>query len=312
MTKRPVTNVAASVHQRLLNKARRENRPFNELLQVYAMERFLYRLSVSRHAEKFVLKGALMLTAWNAPISRPTMDIDLLGRTANDVDALVKIMREICGESVEADGLAFDPTTVAGQRIAEEAVYEGVRLRFRGALGNARITMQLDVGFGDVVEPSPRTVDYPTLLAMPAPRLPGYSRESTVAEKFEAMIKLGELNSRMKDFFDIWLLSKHFDFDGATLARAIGRTLAARGTDVSHRPIALTPEFAELPGKPAQWRAFVLKTRLSNVPEEFAPVVGAVSDFLTPVAEALVAGRKFEGRWSAPGPWTAVSPPTPA
>jgi hypothetical protein len=201
---------------------------------------------------------------------------------------------------------------VAGQRIAEEAVYEGVRLRFRGALGNARITMQLDVGFGDVVEPPPRTVEYPTLLAMPAPRLPGYSRESTVAEKFEAMIKLGELNSRMKDFFDIWLLSKHFDFDGATLARAIGRTLAARATEVSPRPIALTPEFAELSGKNAQWKAFVRKTRLRNVPEEFAPVVGAVSAFLTPVSEALVAGRKFEGTWSAPGPWTPVPPSTRA
>ncbi len=303
MTKRPLKNVAASVHQRLLNAAKQSNRPFNQLLQLYAMERFLYRLSVSRHAEKFVLKGALMLTAWDAPISRPTMDIDLLGRTSNDVDALVAMGREVCGEPVEADGLVFDPATVVGQRIADEAVYEGVRIRFRGALGNARIAMQLDVGFGDVVEPPPVPVEFPTLLAMPSPRLRGYSRESAVAEKLEAMIKLEELNSRMKDFFDIWLLSRHFDFGGATLARAIATTLGARGTEIPPQPIALTPAFAEVPGKNTQWRGFVRKTRLRDVPEELSQIVGAVSAFLMPVVEAIRAGRGFEAAWRAPGPW---------
>lgn len=303
MTKRALSNVAGSVHQRLLNAAKARNRPFNELLQLYAMERFLYRLSMSRHADKFVLKGALMLAVWDAPISRPTADIDLLGRTGNDTEALVAAFREVCEQPVEADGLAFDPGTLAGERITEEAVYEGVRIRLRGAVGNARVAIQLDIGFGDVVEPPPVAVDYPTLLAMPAPRLRGYSRESTVAEKYEAMVKLGEINSRMKDFFDIWLLSRHFDFDGSTLANAIRKTFKARGTEIPRQTISLTPAFAESPGKNAQWRGFLRRARLTSVPEELADVISTVSHLLAPVAEALAAGRAFDASWKAPGTW---------
>jgi len=189
------------MRQRLLNKARETGRPFNELLQYFAMERFLYRLSKSAHADKFVLKGALMFVAWQAPVTRPTMDIDLLGITENSVVAIVAIAREICSWEVEADGLVFESDSVGGERIVEDADYGGVRIRFRGTLGTARVTMQLDIGFGDVVVPKPEMADYPTILNLPIPRLRGYSRESAVAEKFEAMVKLGALNSRVKDFF---------------------------------------------------------------------------------------------------------------
>jgi len=297
------SNVAASVHQRLLNQARESSRTFNELLQLYAMERFLYRLSVSLHAETFVLKGALMLAVWRAPMSRPTMDIDLLGHGGNNVEGLVAAIREVCETPVEGDGLLFDPATVAGERIAEEAVYQGVRIRFRGALGNARIAMRLDIGFGDVVEPSPLLVDYPTLLDMPAPRLRGYTRESSVAEKLAAMVSLGELNSRMKDFFDIWLLSRHFEFDGATLAKAVARTFTTRGMEMPRLPVGLTRAFVEVPGKAAQWRGFIRKSRLADAPGELGEVVRAVGAFLAPITEALAADRAFAASWAAPGPW---------
>ena len=231
MTKPGTKNVGASVRQRLLNKARETGRPFSELLQYFAMERFLYRLSKSEYADKFVLKGALMLTAWNAPLLRPTMDIDLLGRIGNDIGAMTAIVREICAGHVEPDdGLVFDAATVQGERIAEAAEYEGVRVRFRATLDAARIQMQLDVGFGDIVVPAAVPTTYPTILDLPAPHLLAYSRETAIAEKFEAMVKLGELNSRMKDFFDIWLLSRSFDFDGPRLCEAIEKTFKRRGT----------------------------------------------------------------------------------
>ena len=155
MTKRRRTNLAASVHQLLLNKARETRRPFNELLQYFGMERFLYRLSTSSHADRFILKGALMFTAWKLASYRPTMDIDLLGKTANQVDGVVAIVKEVCVQSVEPDSLIFDPASVAGARIAEDAKYKGIRIRFRAKLGTARLTLQLDIGFGDVIVPAP-------------------------------------------------------------------------------------------------------------------------------------------------------------
>lgn len=301
--KRPLKNMAASVRQRLLNKARETNRPFNELLQYFVMERFLYRLSKSPHAQKFVLKGALMLTVWEAPISRPTMDIDLLGRTDNSIDAMIAVAKDVCLQDVELDGLAFDPTTVEGERITEDADYEGVRLRFLAKLDTARVTLQIDIGFGDVVVPSAELTDYPTILQLPAPRLHGYSRESTIAEKFEAMVKLGNLNSRMKDFFDIRLLSRQFNFDGRTLAEAVARTFATRGTKIPSSPIAFTRAFVEDATKAVQWRAFIRRNRLADTPGDFAEIISAVAPFLGPIADALADGRSFDANWKAPGPW---------
>jgi len=303
VTERPLKNIAASIHQRLLNLAKETGRPFNELLQYYAMERFLYRLAHSKHGEKFVLKGALMLGVWKAPLSRPTMDIDLLGRLDNSVETLTAVARDACNEKVEPDGLAFDPETVTGERIAEDADYAGVRIQLRGMLGNARINIQVDVGFGDVVYPAPVSTEYPTLLDLPAPKLRTYSRESAMAEKFEAMVKLGLLNSRMKDFFDIWLLCRQYEFDGTTLSAAISKTFAHRKTAISAEPDAFTPVFADAPAKQAQWRAFIRRTRLESPPADFAEVVKAVSGFLQPVADALAAGKGFGGKWTPPGPW---------
>ena len=306
MKRRMLKTVAASVRQRLLNEARSSGRPLNELLQYFAMERFLFRLSRSPHADRFVLKGALMLATWKVSLTRPTKDIDLLGQVANDVERIVAVAKEVSRQEVEPDGLDFDPASVVGERIAEEAEYEGVRVRFQGSLGTARVSMQIDVGFGDAVVPGPVTADYPTILDLPAPRIRGYTRESVVAEKFHTMVKKGLLNSRMRDFFDVWVLSRQFDFEGQVLAAAVRETFARRGLDVDPRPVALTDEFAADGTKAAQWQGFLRKGRLQGAPSDLAEVVAGIAGFLGPVADALSKGREFVDRWATPGPW---SPP---
>jgi predicted nucleotidyltransferase component of viral defense system len=303
MIKHPHRDIAASVRQRLLNHAREAGRPFSELLQYFAMERFLYRLSKSAYADSFVLKGALMLTVWKAPLSRPTMDIDLLGKIDNNIDAIIAITKDICSQKVEPDGITFDLNDIRGERITEDADYEGVHVRFHGSLGTARFTMQLDVGFGDVVIPAPASLEYPTILDLPAPELHGYTKESTIAEKFEAMVKLGALNSRMKDFFDIWLLSRQFDFEGQRLAAAVEKTFFTRRTNIQSEPTAFTNSFAEDPAKVTQWRGFIRKNRLTNVPQAFGEVMKAIALFLGPIAENLVEEKSLTAIWRAPGPW---------
>jgi hypothetical protein len=291
------------VHQLLLNKARQTNRPFNELLQYYVMERFLYRLSKSPHARKFILKGALMFTAWELEPYRPTMDIDLLGKVSNRVDSILAIARDVCAQPVEPDGLTFNAATLRGTRIAEAANYEGIRIRFQVNLGRARVTQQLDVGFGDVILPAPQPIEYPTILDFPAPKLRGYSKESIVAEKFESLVTLGILNSRMKDYFDIWTLCRQFDFDGQVLSNAIAKTFSNRGTTIVQEPVGLTSKFSEDPAKKIQWRGFIRKSRLVASPD-LGEVLLCIRSFLDPVAKASRAGRTFIGKWISPGPWT--------
>lgn len=303
MTKGNPTNIAASVHARLMNLARTEGRSFNDLLQFYAMERFLYRLSRSAHAAKFILKGALLLRVWDPGAYRTTRDIDLLGRMASDVEAVAEIIASVCRERVAADGLEFDAASASGERIVEDAEYEGVRITFLGRLGNARVTMQIDVGFGDAVTPAPRQVDYPVLLDMPVPRLKAYPPETVIAEKFEVMLKRGDANSRMKDFHDIWWLARHREFDGSVLANAIRGTCERRGTEIPSRPTALTRAFVENPAKAAQWRAFRRRLHPTTCPEDFAEVMMAVVEFLQPIAAAIAAGEAFERSWTPPGPW---------
>ncbi len=293
-------NIAASVRQKLKNKAAQDKRPFAELLQYYAMERFLYRLTQSEHVDRFVLKGALMLRVWQSPQFRPTMDIDMLGKTSNDVNDICAQVTDVI--SVEADdGLIFDPDTICGERIKEDADYEGVRVHFIGTLDNARVNMQIDVGFGDIIHPEPIEAELPTILDSPAPRLLCYSRESAIAEKFEAMIKLRELNSRMKDFYDIWLLSRQFEFDGSVLAEAIRLTLKNRDTEIPDVITAFTEEFIRAKNK--QWTAFHKRLGQEYVPGDFAEVVADVEKFLQPVAIALYVAKAFNRKWSISGSW---------
>jgi len=300
-----VQNLPASVRQRLFDRARKDKRPFNELLQYYAMERFLYRLACSAHARQFILKGALMLRVWRSPEIRPTMDIDMLGRTNNDEAGIVKQIREIMTVDVESDGLSFDPASVRAERITEDAEYAGIRIRFRGLLDTARVALQIDIGFGDIVYPEPEESDLPVMLDFPAPRLLCYSRESAIAEKFEAMVKLGILNSRMKDFYDIWLLSRQFDFAGASLAEAIRLTFERRETPLTAAIDAFSESFIE--AKQVQWTAFWRRLQHEHVPASFHEVVTAVAIFLSPLAATLSQGHTVSGNWATPGPWSSIS-----
>lgn len=222
-------NVATSVRQRLLNLSREQQRPFQEVLQFYVMERFLYRLGQSPYVDRFILKGALMLHVWDSPRSRPTIDIDMLGRIDNDHNSLAANIREILATDVVEDGLVFDVESLTVKAITEDADYQGVRIRFFVLLENSRARLQLDVGFGDAVEPEPERLPYPVLLDFPAPELLCYPRETAIAEKFEAMVSLGALNSRMKDFYDIWLLCQQFPFRMKPLRKSIQATFTQRG-----------------------------------------------------------------------------------
>jgi predicted nucleotidyltransferase component of viral defense system len=242
-------DIGASVRQRLLNRARAEGRPFQELLQYFAMERFLYRLAKSAFADRFVLKGALLLTAWKAPVTRPTMDIDLAGGTSNELDHIRSVIAELCEWVVDPDGLEFDPASIEVQRIKEDAEYGGVRVRFHGTLAKARIPMQIDIGFGDVIVPKPVDVEYPAMLEFPAPVLRAYPKETVVAEKLEALTALGMLNSRVKDYYDVALLARLYPFDGALLAEAIHSTFSHRGTTVEANPAGLTEAFTSDPAR---------------------------------------------------------------
>ncbi len=304
-------DLAASVHQQLLNRARAEQRPFDELLHYFALERFLYRLGCSPYAERFVLKGALMFTAWQVQFPHPTRDLDLLGRLDNAVEQVVNAVRAICEQPVAADGVRFAAETVAGERIIEAADYAGVRVRFTAYLGQARIPMQLDVGFGDAVVPAPVPISLPALLDFPAPQVRGYTRESVIAEKVQSMVRLGEINSRMKDFFDIWLLAQRFEFEGRTLAEAIQETFSRRETELTATPIAWDPQVTGNPDKQAQWRAFLRRYRLdqdATVPPTLPQVVESLGVFLRPVLQARLAKQPFDCHWPPGGPWQSPEP----
>lgn len=300
---KPIKNVAASVHQRLLNLARASGRPFNELAQYYALERWLYRLARSEHRGHFVLKGALMLLVWKLPVTRPTRDIDLLGRMGNDLENVRAIVAGICQVPVEDDGMTFDPASMTTSRIAEDADYEGVRAVFQGLLGNVRLPMQIDIGFSDLVTPEPVSITYPTLLELPAPELSAYNRETAIAEKFEAMVKLGELNSRMKDFFDVWLLSCQESFRAEELGAALIRTFQRRGTPLAVDPVCFGQAFASSAAKSVQWQAFVRRGRFTDPVPPFVEVVAAVAGFLRPVCSALLGKGTENLVWRPGGPW---------
>lgn len=297
----PPKNISVSVRQRLFNRAKSDRRPFNELLQYYAMERFLYRLSQSVHVDRFILKGALMLRVWQSWELRSTMDIDMLGITSNQEADVVAQVQDILAVDVEPDGLSFDPASIQAERITANADYEGIRIRFPGALGSARINIQIDIGFGDIVYPKPEKSDLPTMLNSPAPRLLCYSRESSIAEKLEAMIKLGMLNSRMKDFYDIWLLSRQFNFNGPRLTEAIRLTFERRGTELPAGIDAFTKPFIE--AKQIQWAAFRKRLEQEYVPTSFKEIVTSVDSFLSPIVAVFSSGKQGPTSWIAPSPW---------
>jgi predicted nucleotidyltransferase component of viral defense system len=281
-------DLAASIHARLLNRAKARGEDFNLILTRYALERFLYRLSRVPAREAYWLKGAMLFDLWFDVPHRPTRDADFLGFGPMDIEALAGTIREICGVAVD-DGMAYDPGSIVVEEIREDARYGGLRVRLLGRLGNARCTVQLDVGYGDAVTPGPEEAIYPTLLdELPPPRLRVYPRAAVVAEKLEAIVSLGMANSRMKDYFDLRALAREGALDAELLGDAIAATFQRRGTEVPVEvPLGLSDEFAHDTAKRAQWMAFLGKNRLEAPALE--DVIAEVRRF---VAEPLVLARQ--------------------
>lgn len=237
------------------------------------------------------------------PTMRITRDIDLLGKVGNDQEQIKQMVQTICGISFEDDGVVFDPQSVSSSRITEDADYEGVRATFKGHLGKVLLPMQIDFGFSDVITPAPVEITYPSVLGHSSPQLLAYNRETVVAEKFEAMVKLGELNSRMKDFFDIWVLANSFAFDGVMLADAIRSTFEHRQTTIEDQPDCFTQRFITTPVKAAQWKGFVKNNRIEQAPVEFSETIEGVKRFLQPVVHAISQGQDFKQHWPVGGDW---------
>ena len=260
-------NVAASVRARLLTRAKEQDMDYNLILTKYAQERLLYRLSVSQWADAFVLKGALLFDLWFDQPHRPTRDMDLLGFGSSDMAKLVTVFCTVCALPHD-DGIVFDPATVRAAEIRKEANYAGVRITLMGILDGARCAVQIDVGFGDAVTPEPERVSYPVLLpGMLAPQIRAYPRYTMVAEKFQAMVSLGMVNTRLKDYFDVWFLTQRAPLEPAVLLQAISATFARRGTPLPQRlPMGLSDMFAKDPSKQKQWAAFLRKNKLQAPP----------------------------------------------
>jgi len=298
--KKAVVNLAASVRQRLLNLASERKEDFGLVLSRYGLERFLYRLSASPHRDLFVLKGALLLQVWTGETYRPTRDLDLLGKGTRNL-SYQKIFSDVLSQDVEDDGLSFLSETIRVEPIREEDAYEGVRVLLEARLGNVRIPLQIDVGFGDAVV-APAELEFPTLLKFPAPKLEAYSKESVVAEKFEAIVKLGMANSRMKDFYDLWVLAQRFEFESATLGAAIKATFATRQTVLpTSLPLALQTDFYQLASKQTQWKAFLRKSGL-NAESTLEETIRVIGEFVMPVINISKRGREKK-IWQVGGPW---------
>lgn len=281
---KPIKNMEASVRARLLARAKETGQPYDVLLTRFALERLLYRLSISMHADRFVLKGAMRLITLLDDPHRPTRDLDLLGFGDPDPEGLLTIFREIMAHN-ENDGMQFEPASFRHEPIKEDDDYGGIRLRGRARVGGAQIGVVIDIGFGDALEPGADVIDYPVLLDLPAPRLRAYAPETMIAEKLEAMVSLGRVNSRMKDFYDIWILAQTFPFDDDRLSRAIAATFERRGTELPQAiPEALREDFALDPQKTQQWRSFVEDVVAD--PGELVVVTAALATFLLPHLEA--------------------------
>jgi predicted nucleotidyltransferase component of viral defense system len=297
-------NVVASVLARLRNVARDGGISFNDILQSYVIERFLARLSRSPHADTVLLKGALMLRVWGVPRARPTMDIDLLRRGVADQEALVRLVEECAAIGDPSDGVVFEPTTISVEPIRDATEYVGTRIRLQARLNNVRQTVQIDFGVGDAVHPEPQVIDYPVILTSPPVRLNAYPVESAIAEKFEAMVHLDMQNSRMKDFYDIWILSRTLAFSGSALQEAIRSTFDRRQTSVPVAPpTALTAKFHLEPVHVRQWAAFVQRIGEPALANDFSKVVADLAGFLMPLAKAAAGSGEHAVRWEPRGPW---------
>ena len=304
MTPSSRRNVGASVRARLLNRSRETGEDFQPLLRRYAAERFLYRLGESRHRDRYVLKGGMLLALWGDMIYRPTRDLDFSGYGVSSEDDVASTVSDICAVRVLDDGITFDTSNLTVEPIHEDGTYQSHRARFEATVARARIRMQIDFGFGDSVYPQPPEVDYPVLLEAPRPRIRVYSREAVVAEKVHAMVMNGDRNSRHKDFYDVYTLSRHFPFEGRLLTTAFRTTFNRRRTTFTQAmPVALTPPFYQDSARMELWRGYVNRAMLRDPPSHFASVGESLLSFLRQPWEALAHGSEFIASWPQGGPW---------
>ena len=286
-----------SVKAKLRRIAVSDKRPFDYMMLRYVVERLLYRLSISEYKDNFVLKGGMFIYTVLGDSARLTRDVDLLARNLLNTEAeLLRVFRVICQIETD-DAIRFDLDSFATERIIEGGAYEGVHIKVTGYIDKSKQVIQFDVGYGDVVVPEAVVMEYPSLLDMECPKILAYSYDSVVAEKFEAMIALAEANSRMKDFYDIFMLSRHFSFDGAILQEAIQQTLHRRATPTSEFPVALTDDFANSRDKLVQWAAFQRNTQVAEGISFQATVTG-IREFLLPVYQSMLSHECWSSTWS--------------
>jgi predicted nucleotidyltransferase component of viral defense system len=280
--RKPLQNVGASVRARLLNLSQQRNEPFELPLTQYALERLLYRLSISKYKDKFVLKGAMLLRHWLDDPYRPTRDLDLLGFGDSDPQLTLGFFKEIC--SIKADdGVNYDTESLTVDTVRDESGYSGLRLKCFATVDGARVRIVVDIGYGDATEPGLNEIEFLPLLDQPPPKLRAYPPETVIAEKFQAMVHLGLANTRLKDFYDIWVLARAYEFNDDRLPRAISATFARRKTAIpTDRPDALTSAFANDPTKIQQWTAFIQDVAID--PGPLPDVTEALAAFLMPHA----------------------------
>ena len=307
-TSKPPTNMPASVRGRLEDVARQRRVELQLLLSDFAIERLLYRLGASVHAQLFILKGATLFKLWGGEQLRATWDLDLLGRGTRRVEGVVEVVRALCGVESD-DGIIFEGSSVSGEEIRIPDEYSGVRVRLDARIANARIPVQIDIAFGDAVVPAPRWEDYPTLLGHAAPRILVYPIEAVIAEKVEAIVSLGAINSRMKDFYDLHRLGASYEFDGLVLARAVRATFERRRTAFpAGEPLVLTQGFLSAGERNQQWLAFLRRCRLT-APEDAGTLVDDLRTFLLPLLDGAASGTEFRARWRPGGPWVSDAEP---
>ena len=303
MSGRETGGQAESIRRRLRNELRARGEDVTLGLQRYAVERFLYRLGRSRYRERFILKGATLFAIWGT-VYRPTRDIDFTGYGSPEQADVIRDFSEICSTRDDADQLVFDTDSITAEPIRDGSEYDGLRVRIRARLGESDIALQVDVGFGNAIVPGPEETEYRTILGDPPPRILAYPRESVVAEKLNAMVLLGERNSRYKDFYDLYVLAMRFSFTGERLARAVAATFARRRTPIDAAiPADLTPRFYADDARAAKWRAYLTRNVLPGAPTDFVSVGDMLQSFLRPVWDALAHGEAFALQWSRSGPW---------
>lgn len=303
MTKTP-TNIGASVRARLLTLAQKRGEDFQLLLTRYANERLLFRLAESPHRGHFILKGAALFTLWTGKAHRATRDLDFLGFGDPSQTHLRAVFSDLLALRVPDDGVVFEADSLEVGPIREDQEYGGVRILLAARVTSARVRLQIDVGFGDAITPAAEEAAFPPLLDFPAPRLRAYPRETVIAEKFEAMVQLGIANSRMKDFYDLVILARMFQFDAKLLVRAVSATFDRRKTPLpSDLPLALTPAFYKDTGKLSQWTAFVRRSGARDV-TSLADAIGEITRFAAQPLAAAATGAVWNGTWPAGGPWS--------